>query len=134
MQHGLPIRRGFWDTSSSSGASSGTTLRRRLLPDVDLDEPVVLLVGGGDGMGGIVEIASGLEQALQGEKAHLVAVCGNNAAARDQLQSSAGSGMSVMGFVDNMDEWMMASDVLVTKAGPGTIAEASICGLSLIHI
>ena len=28
-----------------------------------------------------------------------------------------------------MDEFMRSSDVIVTKAGPGTIAEASICGL-----
>jgi UDP-N-acetylglucosamine:LPS N-acetylglucosamine transferase len=27
-------------------------------------------------------------------------------------------------FVNNMDEWMKVSDALVTKAGPGTIAEA----------
>ena len=35
----------------------------------------------------------------------------------------------IKGFVNNMDEWMKASDCIVTKAGPGTIAEASICGL-----
>merc|ERR1711862_144014 len=33
---------------------------------------------------------------------------------------------------NNMDEYMRASDILVTKAGPGTIAEASICGLPCI--
>ena len=31
-----------------------------------------------------------------------------------------------------MDEYMHASDIVVTKAGPGTIAEASICGLPCI--
>lgn len=80
-------------------------------------------------MGGIVEIASSLAQALNEETAHLVVVCGKNAAAKAELESNAGKGMTVLGFVDNMDQWMMASDVLVTKAGPGTIAEASICGL-----
>ena len=27
-------------------------------------------------------------------------------------------------FVANMDDWMVAADLMVTKAGPGTIAEA----------
>jgi 1,2-diacylglycerol 3-beta-galactosyltransferase len=34
-----------------------------------------------------------------------------------------------LGFVTNMAEYMAASDVLVTKAGPGTIAEAAAVGL-----
>lgn len=33
------------------------------------------------------------------------------------------------GFVSNMDDYMVAAEILVTKAGPGTIAEASILGV-----
>lgn len=36
------------------------------------------------------------------------------------------------GFVNNMEEWMHASDVIITKAGPGTIAESFICGLPVL--
>lgn len=35
----------------------------------------------------------------------------------------------VLGFVPNIDEYMSAADILVTKAGPGSIAEAMIKGL-----
>ena len=38
----------------------------------------------------------------------------------------------VNGFVDNMAQWMTACDTIVTKAGPGTIAESLICGLPLL--
>jgi 1,2-diacylglycerol 3-beta-galactosyltransferase len=38
----------------------------------------------------------------------------------------------VEGFVDNMHEWMRAADLLVTKAGPTTISEASIMGLPMV--
>jgi 1,2-diacylglycerol 3-beta-galactosyltransferase len=38
----------------------------------------------------------------------------------------------VRGFVDNMEEWMGASDMIITKAGPGTIAESFICGLPVL--
>ena len=37
-----------------------------------------------------------------------------------------------MAFVSNMDEWMAAASVLVTKAGPGTIAEAAAMGLPVL--
>lgn len=40
--------------------------------------------------------------------------------------------VKVCGFVTNMAEWMTACDAIITKAGPGTIAEALICGLPLI--
>lgn len=42
--------------------------------------------------------------------------------------------MRVLGYVSNMPEWMRASDVVVSKAGPGTIAEALCCGLPLLLV
>ena len=41
-------------------------------------------------------------------------------------------GVVVQGFVANMHEWMAAADVLLSKAGPGTIAEASTIGLPVL--
>jgi 1,2-diacylglycerol 3-beta-galactosyltransferase len=38
----------------------------------------------------------------------------------------------VKGFVNNMEQWMNACDMIITKAGPGTIAEAFICGLPVL--
>jgi len=38
----------------------------------------------------------------------------------------------VLGFVSNVHEWMSAADVIVTKAGPGTIAEACTRGLPVM--
>jgi 1,2-diacylglycerol 3-beta-galactosyltransferase len=40
--------------------------------------------------------------------------------------------VTVLGFVDNMAEWMAAADVVVTKAGPATISEALCAGLPLL--
>lgn len=87
-------------------------------------------------MGGIVQIAksigSKLGQSGATATSQMVVVCGSNQEARKELEDSyweKGVKVYVQGFVNNMDEWMEASDALVTKAGPGTIAEASICGL-----
>ena len=137
VQHGLPIRKGFWSTGSSATMISKVSkeaMRKELGLDIDL--PVVLIVGGGDGMGGIESISKELGNQLgrSGTKptAQMVVVCGNNDAAKKKLEASNwGKGVKtyIKGFVNNMDEFMRASDALVTKAGPGTIAEASICGL-----
>jgi 1,2-diacylglycerol 3-beta-galactosyltransferase len=155
IQYGLPIRKGFWSSKPENSpetekprfmklfgrgdvtpepSSQKDSLRSELGLDHDL--PAVLVVGGGDGMGGIVEIAGKLGNSL-GESSdspayQMVVVCGSNEEAKHNLASQTwGPGVKVMvqGFVNNMDEWMNASDALVTKAGPGTIAEASICGL-----
>eukprot|EP00747_Dinoflagellata_sp_TGD_P057886 gnl/TRDRNA2_/TRDRNA2_150862_c2_seq1.p1 gnl/TRDRNA2_/TRDRNA2_150862_c2~~gnl/TRDRNA2_/TRDRNA2_150862_c2_seq1.p1 ORF type:complete len:175 (+),score=33.49 gnl/TRDRNA2_/TRDRNA2_150862_c2_seq1:2-526(+) len=63
----------------------------------------------------------------------LVVVCGHNADAHAELATRKWAVPTfrpkILGFVDNVDEYMSAADILVTKAGPGTIAEAMIKGL-----
>lgn len=150
VEYGLPIRAGFWSTEhlSKEAAQKVKEDQHRVSPDdvgeqhvlrtelgLDTELPTVLVVGGGDGMGGIVDIARALGRKLGAAvkpSYQMVVVCGSNEAAKNALASvdwGAGVKVLVQGFVYNMDEWMKASDALVTKAGPGTIAEASICGL-----
>merc|ERR1740139_1345730 len=92
-------------------------------------------------MGGITAIATALGNRLDTDgfkdkkQYQMVVVCGSNKEAVEELSSlDWGKGVNVLvnGFVNNMDEWMRASDAIVTKAGPGTIAEAAICGLPCI--
>lgn len=139
VQHGLPIRKGFWPQElqgSNSTEAPKTTNELRTELGLQQNLPTVLVVGGGDGMGGLVDIASALGQKLGADsntpEYQMVVVCGSNQGAKDRLQKTnwpKGVSVQVQGYVNNMDAWMKASDCLVTKAGPGTIAEASICGL-----
>jgi 1,2-diacylglycerol 3-beta-galactosyltransferase len=63
----------------------------------------------------------------------LAVVTGHNPALRRRLEGVVWEiPTRIYGFVDNMPELMSASDVLVTKAGPGTLAEAFIAGLPVI--
>jgi 1,2-diacylglycerol 3-beta-galactosyltransferase len=104
-------------------------VRRQL--GMDMDRPCVLIVGGGDGVGPIYEIARTL--AIRVPNAQLAVVTGHNPALRQRLDSVAWEiPTRIYGFVDNMPELMSASDLLVTKAGPGTLAEAFIAGLPTI--
>ena len=126
---GLPIRPAF-----ARPLRSRHDLRHAL--GMDLTLPAVLLIGGGEGVGPVEEIATQLAQQLSvGGKAtgQIVVICGRNRSLQDRLQARTWPiPVTVNGFVDNMPDWMAACDCVVTKAGPGTIAEALISGLPIV--
>lgn len=127
---GLPIRPSFWEETRS---------REELRKEIGManDVPAVLLVGGGDGVGGLeaiaVAVATKIAEECGTEAAQLVVVCGKNDRVLRKLQERSWPVAVILkGFVDNMSEWMSACDILCSKAGPGTIAEAWIRGLPII--
>ena len=95
--------------------------------------PVVLLVGGGEGAMGLRSAVHVISQARL--SVQLLIITGHNKRLYVQLQRTRSSlhvPAKVFGFVQNMHELMHASDVIVTKAGPGTICEALACDLPII--
>ncbi len=107
--------------------------RRETREALGLDQsmPVVLLMGGGDGMGRLELTAR--EIAFSNLPVQLIVVCGRNQRVKHNLEFiNPRIPMRVFGFVDNVPELMGAADILVTKAGPGTIAEGFIAGLPII--
>ena len=125
---GLPLRAAFAETLPER-----ETARARLgLADAGF---TALLVGGGEGMGPLAAIARAVARRLAttGTDAQLVVICGRNERLRQELQRAEWPlPVQIHGFVDNMQEWMTASDCIITKAGPGTISEALICGLPIL--
>ena len=97
----------------------------------NIDLPIVLIVGGGEGMGHLDKHAIAIDQA--GLECQLIIVTGRNQQLKSTLENYQWTKpVKIYGFVQNMPEFMQASDVLITKAGPGTISEAFISGLPLI--
>lgn len=127
--HGLPIRPIFAQPSRPPAI-----LRRALQMDPDL--PAVLVAGGGEGMGPVGQIARSVAAALAAPGAPLgqmVVICGRNRKLKAELDAQTWPiPVQIHGFVDNMPDWMAACDCIVTKAGPGTIAEALVRGLPLL--
>jgi 1,2-diacylglycerol 3-beta-galactosyltransferase len=96
-----------------------------------VDKPAVLLVGGGEGMGPLAKTAAEID--ASGLDITLVIVCGRNQRLKDDLEARKWDNPTfVHGFVREMPDFMRASDYIVTKAGPGTIAEALNAQLPII--
>ena len=95
------------------------------------DYPVVVLVGGGEGMGPLQKTA--LAIGASGLKVALVVIAGRNRGLKASLEAvNWHIPTYIYGFVREMPDFMRAADVLVTKAGPGTISESFIAGLPII--
>lgn len=121
---GQPVNIAF-----TRGLGNRSAIRRKLGWDAAL--PCVLLVGGGDGVGPLYETALAIASGVH--SVQLAVVTGRNVGLKAQLEAvDWGIPVHIYGFVNNMPELMSASDLLVTKAGPGTIAEAFIAGLPVI--
>ena len=97
------------------------------------DHFTILIASGGAGTGPVIEwvLALGcLKTPLQ-----LLVVAGMNAALLDRLKTlglAFPHPMKVYGFIDNMDELMEVSDLMVTKPGGLSCAEAMVKGLPLL--
>lgn len=123
---GMPI-----DPKFTCPMESKAELQRKL--ELDPGKPVVLLVGGGEGSGGLQACVRAISNARL--SVQLLVIAGRNRRLYARLQQSRSSlhvPTKVFGFVQNMPEMMHTSDVIITKAGPGTICEALACDLPII--
>ncbi|HSQ39008.1 MAG TPA: glycosyltransferase [Anaerolineales bacterium] len=95
------------------------------------DKMITLLIGGGDGMGPISRTADAINES--GLDLGLVIVAGRNERLKEKLEAHEWKiPTHIYGFTRDLPDFMRAADVLVTKAGPGTIAEALNAGLPII--
>ena len=121
---GLPIGLRFGlETRSKEELRAELGMRKGLL--------TVLIVGGGEGMGRLYEIAVSLDESRL--PLQLLIVAGHNQSLRRRLERRHWKvPVQVFGFTPLMPQLMRASDVIVTKAGPSTISEALAMGLPIL--
>ena len=106
-----------------------TPLRKKLGWSNDL--PMVLMVGGGEGMGPLDKVALAVDEARL--PCGVAVVTGKNKRMKKRLDKHEWHIPAfTYGFVKEMPDFMQAADILLTKAGPGTISEAFIAGLPII--
>lgn len=123
---GQPIHPKFDDVD-------GTKEELRTQLGLPTDRLVVMLMAGGEGGGKLLPTTLALARARM--PIHLLVVCGRNEPLRqklDELAPSLPTPMTVLGFTDKIPEYFRAVDLLVTKAGPGSLAEANAAQLPVV--
>jgi 1,2-diacylglycerol 3-beta-galactosyltransferase len=97
-------------------------IRRMLgIPDRML---CILISGGGEGISGGEKIIEGLAKA--GLELAVIFVCGKNSSLHSRLEKRKFGKLRFIlkGFVDNMADLILASDIAAGKAGPNSILES----------
>jgi processive 1,2-diacylglycerol beta-glucosyltransferase len=97
------------------------------------DEVVqILILFGGTGHGNPQRILAELAKVKHPHE--VVLVTGRNRRLERRLRKQFGGlpNVRVLGWVDNMQEWMVASDLMISKPGGSTLNEGFACGLPML--
>ncbi len=132
-----------WGAPAESINVVGIPLNEKFRANTDIEEArtslgldgrsVVLLMGGGMGPTSMDLVAKGL--LATGEGIQIVALPGKDERARrnlNELKSNGDTSLRVLDWTDDIAALMRMSDVLVTKPGGVTLAEAAVCGLPMV--
>lgn len=123
---GHPIHPKFEDVTESK-----MELRKHL--HLPADKTIALLMAGGEGGGKLLPTTLAIARAKL--PLHMLVVTGRNTALQTKLEEMAptlSTPMTIYGYSNEVPSLMRAADLLVTKAGPGTIAEASVAELPVV--
>jgi 1,2-diacylglycerol 3-beta-galactosyltransferase len=108
-----------------------TRKEARIILGLDTDRFTVLVTSGGVDSDQARELLQRLADVYPDQQ--FLVVAGKNAELKAQLeQLNLGPHIHIYGFVNNMEELMGASDLVITKAGPGTLMEALVIGRPVI--
>ena len=108
-----------------------TKLEARAKVGWDANAKIALLVGGGDGMGPLLETAKAIDASAA--DVQLVVLAGKNSSLKASLDNQTWrKKTTIYGFTNEFDVFLRAADVLITKAGPATITEAAALGTPMI--
>lgn len=101
---------------------------------VKSEVPLILILFGGTGIGRPRQIIAELRKVTKPFQA--VLITGRNERLRRQVESLTKDhpAFSTYGWINNMHEWMAASDMVITKPGASTLVEALSCGLPILAL
>ena len=122
---GIPIGMRFAELPTRSEA--------RAALGFDEDDRLYLVMGGSMGAGNIKKLVKELIPRLDG--AQLTVICGNNESLRASLKKLTAHerGVHILGYTNEVAAYMRACDVLYTKPGGVSSAEALACQIPLVH-
>jgi UDP-N-acetylglucosamine:LPS N-acetylglucosamine transferase len=124
---GIPIR------STFAEASGGADLRARVLTGLQLDPARFTLLAMVGAEGSPAALRNVARLSMLDLPAQLIVICGRNETLRQKVaRLPARIPVRALGFVNTIPDLMRAADVVVTKAGGLTLAEAFSCGAPVV--
>jgi UDP-glucose 4-epimerase len=92
---------------------------------------MVLVSGGGWGIG---DLEGAIESALAGDDTMVVCITGRNEIAREKLEQRFGDNekVRILGFTEQMSDWMAAADAMIHATAGLTVLEAHIRGCPVV--
>lgn len=95
-------------------------------------DPLIFVAGGGEGMNEIEEIVKYLDENNEGIS--ICAVCGKDEEMMNRLENKRDfkNYIKIYGWVNNFTQILLASDIIITKAGPATVWEVLSSGKKAI--
>jgi processive 1,2-diacylglycerol beta-glucosyltransferase len=109
------------------------SIRKKL--GLHTDRPVVVVSAGALGVNPAEQVVKSLRQVNQ--KIQVAVICGKNPVAKERVEQEVSRGPAtgveflVKGYVEDMPEWMGAADLLISKPGGMTSAEAMASSLPM---
>jgi UDP-glucose 4-epimerase len=99
--------------------------------DVPAHARVVLVSGGGWGIG---DLEGSIRSALSSEDTLVVCITGRNEVAREKLEKSfdGNDQVRILGFTEQMSDWMAAADAMIHSTAGLTVLEAHIRGCPVV--
>ena len=99
--------------------------------DVPAHARIVLVSGGGWGIG---DLEGAIDSALADDDTLVVCITGRNEVAREKLEQRFGDNeqVRILGFTEQMSDWMAAADAMVHATAGLTVLEAHIRGCPVV--
>ncbi|UZQ50814.1 MGDG synthase family glycosyltransferase [Clostridium kluyveri] len=121
---GFPVRSRFYEHTASSKESNY----------YDIDKPLkCLIMSGGEGVGNMRRIAENL---LDNFNCTVKVIAGRNKKLRKKLEKSLtakyGHAVQIYGFMENIQDLMLDSDIAFTRGSPNVMMEAIACNVPLV--
>lgn len=116
---------------SSDFLAPRTRRDARAALEVPAHARMVLVSGGGWGIG---DLEGAIESALSDDDTMVVCITGRNEAARERLEGRFGANeqVRILGFTEQMSDWMAAADAMIHATAGLTVLEAHIRGCPVV--
>lgn len=128
------IKKGFNEDRLLDFGISVSSAFSRVENNLDLpkDKDLILVTSGSMGFGKMKDIVKNILESIP--NTYVVAICGNNKKLHSNLKEIESENLLVLGYVNNINEYISASTIVLTKPGGLTSTEVGVIRKPMIHI